>query len=87
MLAHEGLEIVAELSQASARDAFGEGVEGVTQPSVVERDVHVFRKAGNDAEHFGERGATLERHRQSVGHGEQSLQHPANPDIFLQHNG
>ncbi len=53
MVAHEGLEILAEFLQPIARDALGKRIEGTVQATVVERDVHVFREACDGSEHFG----------------------------------
>ena len=78
---HVGQEgAVAERGLADG--VVGEGIETVVEGPVVEDDVHVLGKPVDDSIDLRERRAALEGHGMRVGHGEQGLQHPADPVSF-----
>ncbi|SRR6266851_213033 len=60
------------------------GVDTLVERFIVNGDIDVFGKALNGSIDFRQRSTALESHRETTGHGEQTLEHPADPNIFLQ---
>ena len=82
-----GLEAFAEEPDPVPAGVVCEGVETIVEGPVVEGDVHVLGKPVDDAVDLGERGAALESHGMGVGHGEEGLEDPADPDVLFQDDG
>ena len=97
--AESGRHDVADVRRDAVLEAFAEeldlvpagavckGVESVVEGPVVKSDVHVFGKPIDDAVDLGERGAALEGDGMRVGHGEEGVEDPADPDVLLQNDG
>jgi hypothetical protein len=58
-----------------------------TEGSAVHGDINVFRKAVDEAEHFGQRCTALEAQLGSVLQREEMFERPADPKIFFDRRG
>jgi len=61
-----------------------ERVDALVEGFVVDRDINVLGKTSDRAIDFGQGGAALKGHRKTSGHREESLEHPADPNVLLQ---
>ena len=61
-----------------------EGVDALVQGFVIDSNINVLGKTSDRAIDFGKRSAALKGHRKATGHGEEALEHPADPNVLFQ---
>lgn len=60
-----------------------ERVDALVEGFVIDRKIDVLGKTSDGGINFGKRGAALKGHRKTSGHREESLEHPADPNVLL----
>jgi len=59
-------------------------VDALVEGFIVDGNINIFGKPADRAVDLGKGSTALKRHWKAAGHGEETLEHPADPYVFFQ---